>query len=102
MTLSDLMQNINVVLPLAALVAWSCVLLFIDLFIPQGRKGWTALLAALGLVLSLVLTIARYGHPAAGFGGMVIEDGFSLFLNILFLSSGLVAIALAFDYIKRL
>jgi NADH-quinone oxidoreductase subunit N len=33
---------------------------------------------------------------------MVIYDGFSFFLNILFLSSGLVGIALAFDYIKRL
>ncbi len=33
---------------------------------------------------------------------MVIHDGFSFFLNILFLSSGLAGIALAYDYIKRM
>ncbi|MFZ0534368.1 MAG: NADH-quinone oxidoreductase subunit N [Anaerolineales bacterium] len=102
MTLTDLLLNMKVVLPTAVLIAWSCVLLLADLFIPKGRKGWTALLAALGLVLFLGLSITQGGQAAAGFNRMVIYDGFSFFLNILFLSSGLVGIALAFDYIKRL
>jgi NADH-quinone oxidoreductase subunit N len=102
MTLTDLLLNMKVVLPTAVLIAWSCVLLLADLFIPKGRKGWTALLAALGLVLCLGLSITQGGQAAAGFNRMVIYDGFSFFLNILFLSSGLVGIALAFDYIKRL
>ena len=33
---------------------------------------------------------------------MVINDGFSTFLNILFLISGLAAIAVAYDYLKRM
>ncbi len=33
---------------------------------------------------------------------MVVFDGFSFFLTILFLSSGLAAIAVAFDYLKRM
>jgi NADH-quinone oxidoreductase subunit N len=102
MTLPDLLQNVSVILPMAMLVAWSCVLLLVDLFIPKGRKGWTALLAALGLLLSLGLVISQAGRAMAGFNGMVILDGFSSFLNILFLSSGLAAIALAYDYIKRM
>ena len=102
MTLSDLMQNLVVVLPLTVLIAWSCVLLVVDLFIPKGRKGWTALLAALGLVVCLGITISQVGMAQAGFSGMVIGDGYSFFLNILFLSSGLAGIALAYDYIKRL
>jgi NADH-quinone oxidoreductase subunit N len=102
MTLTDLLLNMKVVLPTAVLIAWSCVLLLADLFIPKGRKGWTALLAALGLLLCLGLSITQGGQAAAGFNRMVIYDGFSFFLNILFLSSGLVGIALAFDYIKRL
>ena len=102
MTLTDLLHNVSVILPMAMLVAWSCVLLLVDLFIPKGRKGWTALLAALGLLLSLGLVISQAGRATAGFNGMVILDGFSSFLNILFLSSGLAAIALAYDYIKRM
>ena len=102
MTLTDLLLNMNVVLPMAALIAWACVLLLVDLFIPKGHKGWTALLAALGLLLSIVLTITRFDRSTSGFDGMVISDGFSFFLNILFLSSGLAGIALAYDYLKRM
>jgi NADH-quinone oxidoreductase subunit N len=101
MTLSDLTLNIKVILPMTVLIAWSCVLLLLDLFIPNGRKSLTALLAALGLLLCLGLTISQAGWVSSGFNGMVIHDGFSSFLQILFLSSGLVAIAVAFDYLRR-
>jgi NADH-quinone oxidoreductase subunit N len=102
MTFTDLLSNLNVVLPMAVLIAWSCVLLIVDLFIPKEHKGWTALLAALGLLLSIGLTITQAGQVLAGFNGMVIKDGFSFFLNILFMGSGLAGIALAYDYIKRM
>lgn len=87
---------------MTVLIAWSCVLLLVDLFIPKGRKGWTALLAALGLLLCLGLTISQAGWVSSGFNGMVIHDGFSFFLNILFLGSGLAGIAVAFDYLRRM
>jgi NADH-quinone oxidoreductase subunit N len=48
------------------------------------------------------VTILQFGQASSGFGGMVIHDGFSFFLNILFLTSGLAGIALAYDYIKRM
>ncbi len=102
MTLYELWQNIIIILPLAVLIAWSCVLLLVDLFIPKQRKGWTALLAALGLLVSLGLTIYQIGSTALGFSGMVINDGFSFYLNILFLGAGLAGIVLAYDYLKRM
>jgi NADH-quinone oxidoreductase subunit N len=102
MTVNDLLNNMNVILPLAILIAWSCMLLIVDLTIPKGHKGWTAVMAALGLLLSLGLSIARFGSATTGFDGMVISDGFSYFLNILFLFSGLAAIAVAYDYLKRM
>lgn len=102
MSLSDLLINIKVVLPLTALIAWSCFLLIVDLFIPKGHKGWTALLAALGLIMTIALFIVQGSKATSGFGGMVIYDGFSTFLNVIVLGTGLVGIALAYDYIKRL
>jgi NADH-quinone oxidoreductase subunit N len=59
-------------------------------------------IAALGLLLSLGISIARFGTAATAFNGMVISDGFASFLNILFLFSGLAAIAVAYDYLKRM
>jgi NADH-quinone oxidoreductase subunit N len=83
------------------LVVWACALLLVDLFIPKDRKGVTALLAALGLLVTLGFIIAGAGQPTSGFGGMIMVDGFSNFLSILLLVSGLAGIALAYDYLKR-
>jgi NADH-quinone oxidoreductase subunit N len=102
MTLNDLLHNLELILPLAVLIAWSCVLLIVDLFIPKERKSLTALLAALGLIVCLALTILRVGQPTTAVGGLVIIEGFSSFLIILFLSSGLAGIVLAYDYLKRM
>ena len=98
MTQSDL----NTLFPLIFLTAWACLLLLVDLFIPKGRKGWTALLAAAGLATALGLTLARAGQESIAFSGMVVMDGFSNFLNVLFLASGLLGIALAYGYLKRM
>jgi NADH-quinone oxidoreductase subunit N len=98
MTQSDL----RTILPIILIVAWACVLLLVDLFIPKGRKGWTALLAAIGLASALGVTLAQAGLELSAFGGMVVLDGFSSFLNGLFLASGLLAIAIAYGYLKRM
>jgi len=98
MTQSDL----NTLLPLIFLTAWACLILLVDLFIPKGRKGWTALLGAAGLAAALGLTLARAGQESVAFSGMVVMDGFSSFLNVLFLASGLLGIALAYGYLKRM
>ncbi len=92
----------NAILPLAVLVAWACALLLVDLFLPKERKGWTALLSAVGLLISLVLTLTRLDQSTTAFNGMVSVDGFANFLSLLFLASGLVAIAISYDYIKRM
>jgi NADH-quinone oxidoreductase subunit N len=98
MTLFDL----NTLLPLIFLTVWACVLLLVDLFIPKGRKGWTALLAAVGLAAALGLTLAHAGQEGIAFSGMVVLDGFSSFLDVLFLASGLLGIALAYGYLRRM
>jgi NADH-quinone oxidoreductase subunit N len=91
-----------VLLPLIILVAWACVLLLVDLFIPKGRKWITAMLAAFGLALTLGFTLSQVGRENSGFNGMVALDGFSVFVNALLLVSGLLGVALAYGYVKRM
>jgi NADH-quinone oxidoreductase subunit N len=95
-------KDFFIILPLTILIAWACVLLLADLFIPKERKGITAFLAALGLVVVLGFAIAQTGHQGTSFNGMVILDGFSIFTSSLILLSGLLGIALAYGYIKRM
>jgi NADH-quinone oxidoreductase subunit N len=91
-----------VLLPLIILVAWACVLLLVDLFIPRERKWLTAMLAAFGLALTLGFTISQVGRENSGFNNMVALDGFSVFVNALLLVSGLLGVALAYGYVKRM
>jgi NADH-quinone oxidoreductase subunit N len=95
-------SDFNTLLPLIVLAAWASVLLLVDLFIPKQRKGLTAVLAALGLILALYFTLVQVGRQGIGFEGMVVLDGFSTFANVLLLLSGLFGIALGHGYIKRM
>ncbi len=94
--------DFSTILPLIILIAWACVLLLVDLFIPKERKGITAFLAALGLALTLGFTVTQIGREATGFNGMVTLDGFATFTSALILISGLLGIALAYGYLKRM
>jgi NADH-quinone oxidoreductase subunit N len=89
-------------LPFTILVVWACLLLLVDLFIPKDRKDITAFLAALGLAGALGYSITQIGISSTGFNNMVVLDGFSTFANILLLASGLLGIALAYGYNKRM
>ncbi|MFZ5855634.1 MAG: NADH-quinone oxidoreductase subunit N [Chloroflexota bacterium] len=95
--------DFQTILPLTILIVWACVLLLVDLFIPKTQKWLTAALAAAGLAVTLGVTLAQLGRPAStAFSGMVVRDGFATFLNALQLICGLLGVALAFGYVKRM
>ena len=102
MTLGELTANLIKILPLCIVIVWACVVLLVDLFIPKERKAWTAVMAAIGLLVAMGFSIAQSGVDTEAFGGMLRVDGFSQFLTILVLSTGLVAIMLSYDYLIRL
>ncbi len=102
-------SDIYPILPLLILVAWACLLLVVDLFIPRDRKALTAILAAVGLAVSMaILIVQAFSLPQQSsqamplFHGMMTVDGFSIFLNGLVILCSLVGIALSYDYLKRM
>jgi NADH-quinone oxidoreductase subunit N len=97
MTSSDLLAS----LPLLIVSVWACLVLLADLFIPADRKGWTALLAAGGLLAALAALVLGDGSWRPAFGGMILLDGYSGFLQGLFLATGLLGILVAYDYLRR-
>ena len=94
--------DFEVLFPVIFLASWASLLLLADLFVPPGRKGLTALFAAVGLLLTLGISLSQFGREAVGFGGMVVLDGFSTFLVCLFLLTGLLGIALSYNYLQRM
>ena len=88
------------VLPLIILVGWACVLLLLDLFIEDKKR--TASLAALGMGAAISATLFQADTQRTAFGGMIVQDNFAVFLTLLVLASGLVAILISYDYLKRM
>jgi NADH-quinone oxidoreductase subunit N len=96
-------SDFTVLLPALVLSGWACALMLIDLLIPPDRKwltGWLALAGVIGAALSL-LPWPSAGYLAA-FSGMIVADGYSLFLNLVFLFSAAIAILLALNYLPRI
>jgi NADH-quinone oxidoreductase subunit N len=60
------------------------------------------MLAAFGLALTLGFTLNQMGNSATAFNGMVILDGFAVLVQSLLLVSGLLGVALAYSYLKRM
>lgn len=90
------------ILPLVFLVGWAVVLLLVDLWIPKERKDITAALSAAGLLITLFITLNRSWQAQTVFNGSIVVDGFSIFLDVIFLVSGLAGVVLAHNYLKRL
>ncbi|TLN12120.1 NADH-quinone oxidoreductase subunit N, partial [bacterium] len=96
------LNDLYAILPVLVVAGWAILVLVVDIFIPDNRKGWTALLAVLGLGATLGLTLAMRGRSETAFNGMAVLDGFMVFLDVIILSAGIAGIALAYDYLKRM
>ena len=96
------MTDIYTILPVMIVAGWAVLLLIADLWIPKDRKGITAVLTAVGLAIALGFVLAFSGSTVLGFNQMVVLDGFSSFMQVIFLVSGIAAVALAYDYIQRM
>jgi len=94
--------DLNAILPILVLAGYGCLLLLVDLFIPDDRKRYTAWLTLLGLAGAAA---AHAAWPVTGtllaFNGMLVADGFGLFLNMLFLGTAALTVLLALNYLPR-
>ena len=97
-------SNLASTLPGTLLVAWTLLLVLVDLFLSEERQRWTPILACVGLGISFVANLAVYS-PAAehqvALYGMFIADSFTGFLNVVVLAATLIAILMSWDYLNR-
>jgi len=96
------LYDFNVLFPLIILLGSATLILILDLWIPSSRKGITAVLSVAGMLATMGVSISRWGNEFAAFNDMVVVDGFAIFLDVLFLGSGVAGVALAYDYLKRM
>ena len=98
--LSVTMSDLLAALPLIFIIGWACILLLVHVFTKHTRLTFS--LAIIGTLITLLLTLFLGSHPTTIFNDMIAIDGFSVFLNSLFLLSGFAGMALAYDYNRRM
>jgi NADH-quinone oxidoreductase subunit N len=89
--------------PELVLVGVLCLVLVVDLFLPEDRKALLPSLAGLGLLGALVpvLTLAVDGADRTMFGGAYAVDNFALVVKALFLVAGYVTVLLSTNYVAE-
>ena len=94
--------DFNAILPALIMLGYACVLLLVDLLIPENRKQWTGWLALVGLAAAgLALLAWPGGGRLEAFNGMLIADGFAAFLIVTTLVTAGLSVLLAMNYLPR-
>jgi len=91
-------------LPGSLLLAWTMLLVLVDLFAGEERPHWTPIAASAGLGLSFLGNIAVYALPTAdqvALYGMYIADPLTGFVNFIILVATWIAILMSWNYLHR-
>ncbi len=105
-SLGDL--NVAATLPITLLAVGACIFMLVDVFIPKNRKYITAGLAMTGLGVSLVLALlsmtgtVEFGNGKPVFFGMYMADQFTDVVNVIALTTGMLGVMVAYNYLDRI
>ncbi len=95
-------NDLKAILPVLILTGWACVLLLVDLAVPEDRKRWIAWLSLVGLAAAgLAMIPWPTSERLVAFNGMLIADGFAAFLGVTTLLTAGLSVLLALNYLPR-
>ena len=102
---SFIQPNLLPALPEMVMLAMACLVLVVDLFLPQKKRGFTLLLSV--LTLALVAWATLFTAPAAGevittFGGSFIVDQLAVTLKLAVYLVTFLVFVYSRDYLKDL
>ncbi len=89
--------NLISLLPEIILLIFATILLFVQT--GSEKKRICALLAFIGLVITLVMVPFYWGKGIEGFGGLVIRDNFSLMCQTMIIVAVLLAVVYSYQYL---
>jgi NADH-quinone oxidoreductase subunit N len=101
--------NLVVVAPQFVIIVAALVVLLAELFRGKEQKTLPAWLSLAGVILSAAVMLVTWGREASSFQnlvlspaeGMAVADGYSLFLNLVFLITAGLSILISIEYVVR-
>jgi len=93
--------NLVVLAPQFVIIVTALVVLLADLFRGEEQKTLPAWLSLAGVILSAAVMLVTWGREASSFQNMAVADGYSLFLNLVFLTTAGLSILISIEYVVR-
>ena len=94
--------DLRAILPLIVITIWASFLLLVVVFNKKASPAQAPILTAIGLLVTGFFLATQLDLEIEAFGGMLVVDGFSIFINMLLIVGGLLTVALSYDYLKRM
>ena len=93
--------DLHASLPEIILTGAILLVLFVDLFLPDERKSWNAVIAMVGVLSSIGVLLTLVGERRTTFGGMFVVDAYALLFKFLFLAVAVIVILISRDYLDE-
>ena len=99
--MSDFIQpNLVPAIPEMVMLAMTCLVLIVDLFLPQEKRGFTLLLSVLTLLLTMIAVIVVAPVDSiSSFGGSFILDQLAVTLKLAVCGIGILVFVYSRDYL---
>ncbi|MAF38783.1 MAG: NADH-quinone oxidoreductase subunit N [Chloroflexi bacterium] len=99
--MTSLSENIDLLTPEFALAGLAFLVFAIDLFLPEGKKSYLALLSIVGLIAIIVLSLVMlWDEQESLYDGLLAVDNFALFFKVFFLGMGIFIILSSIDFVE--
>ncbi|RME84098.1 MAG: NADH-quinone oxidoreductase subunit N [Zetaproteobacteria bacterium] len=103
MTSVRMPENLWTLGPEMALAVWAMALLVLDLFVPKGKKGWTNVLAVLGVVVAAVWEIKiLIPDQITAFYGFFVHDPLAVWGKLLALFGTVMVLFIAHRHVEQI
>ena len=95
-------NNFLLLLPEFIVTGLAFVVLGLDLFLPERRKWVLPIVAVVGLVVALVVSLwYLWGVSDSLYDGVIRVDGYALFFKAFFIALGGVVVLVSVDFVRR-
>ena len=94
-------MDIVLLLPELILATFACLVILVDLVLPETAKNVDLSLILAGFVASAGATVALIGRNTTSFYGMLVVDNFAIFFMLAFLAAAALVALSAVAFLKR-
>ncbi|MBK6325146.1 MAG: NADH-quinone oxidoreductase subunit N [Chloroflexi bacterium] len=96
----------NVILPFVIVAGWGILLMVVDLFVSEDKRGWAPWLTIVGLFAALAVSVSQWNNgggtfTAVGETPMVMVDNFAVFLNVTLVLAGIFSLLISINFLEN-